>query len=54
VWLAQHPHLVDDVECGDGGAGAAVDEEAIRLRRRAAFHRELLALRRTGRRRASS
>jgi len=28
VWLAQHPHLVDDVECGDVGSGADVDEPA--------------------------
>jgi len=39
---------------GAAGARAAVDEEALRLRRRVAFHRELLALRRTTRRRAPS
>lgn len=28
VWLALHPHLIDDVECGDLGSGADVDEPA--------------------------
>lgn len=28
VWLALHPHLVDDVECGDLGSGADVDQPA--------------------------
>lgn len=28
AWLAQHPHLIDDVECGDLGSGADVDHPA--------------------------
>ncbi len=35
-----------------GWGAERVDEEAIRLRRRVAFHREMIALRREGRRRA--
>lgn len=28
AWLSRHPHLVDDVECGDLGSGDDIDEPA--------------------------
>ncbi|MBO0981859.1 NTP transferase domain-containing protein [Microbacterium sp. SD291] len=28
AWISRHPHLVDDVECGDLGSGADIDEPA--------------------------
>lgn len=28
AWISRHPHLVDDVECGDLGSGGDIDEPA--------------------------
>lgn len=28
VWISRHPHLIDDVECGDLASGADIDEPA--------------------------